>query len=409
MLIAAPRGQAQRDSVDDVGAWIDRCTAPLEPKDLPLRRAVGRVVARNVEAALDLPPFDRAAADGFALRADETVGASAYNPLPFRLQPASAGVAGGVVVEVRSGDPLPLGADAVVRLEHAVAEAPGTIAVIAPVFAGNEVEPAGSHAERGCILFGAGQRLGAGDIGVLASVGIERVLVVRRPRVRCLVVAERTLDAGQELKPGAVYDANGPLLTALVERDGGVVADLRRLARDRAVLREALGLPGADAVLVAGGTGPGPGDEAAAALREVGEIAVHGLAMRPGESAGAGRAANALVFLLPGTPASCLWAYELLAGRAIRRLAGLDPALPFRTETLHTTRKIVSEIGTLDVCPVRCTGRGAVEPIASFAEVGLAAAARADGFVLVPGASEGYPEGAPVTVYLYPERRPASS
>jgi molybdopterin molybdotransferase len=409
MLIAAPRIQAQRHSVDDVCAWIDRCAAPLEPEDVPLRHAAGRIVARNVEAALDLPPFDRAAADGFALRAEETVGASAYNPLPFRLQPALATVPEGVAVEMRSGDPLPTGADAIVRLEHAVAEAPGTIAVIAPVFAGNEVEPMGSHAERGCILFAAGQRLGPGDIGVLASVGTKRVLVVRRPRVRCLVVGERTLDAGQDLKPGAIYDANGPLLTALVERDGGVVVDLRHLARNRTVLCEALGLPGADAVLVAGGTGPGPGDEAAAALREVGEVAVHGVAMRPGESAGAGRAADVPVFLLPGTPASCLWAYELLAGRAIRRLAGLDPALPFRTETLHTARKIVSEIGTLDVCPVRCTGRGAVEPIASFAEAGLAAAARADGFVLVPEASEGYPEGVPVTVHLHPERRPTPS
>ena len=406
MLIAArPQGPAQRASVDDVSAWIDRWAAPLDPEDVPLRRAAGRVVARNVEAALDLPPFDRAAADGFALRADETVGASAYNPLPFRLQPAAAGVVGGIAVEVQSGDPLPAGADAVVRLEHAVAEAAGTIAVIAPVFAGNEVELAGSHAGRGCVLLGAGLRVGLGDIGVLASAGVERVAVVRRPRVRCLVLAGRAVDAGQGLQPGSIYDANGPLLTALVERDGGVVADLRRLARDRAALRGALAQPGADAVLVAGGTGPGAGDEAAAALREAGEIALHGVAMRPGESAGAGRAADAPVFLLPGTPAACLWAYELLAGRAIRRLAGLDPALPFPTQTLRTVRKIVSEIGTLDVCPVRCTGRDTVEPIASFAEAGLAAAARADGFVLVPEASEGYPEGAPVTVYLYPERR----
>jgi molybdopterin molybdotransferase len=223
--------------------------------------------------------------------------------------------------------------------------------------------------------------------------------------VRCLVLAGRAVDAGQGLEPGAIYDANGPILTALVERDGGIVGDLSRLARDRAALRDALRQPGADAVLVAGATGPGAGDQAAAALREAGEIALSGVAMRPGESASAGRAADAPVFLLPGTPAACLWAYELLAGQAIRRLAGLDPGLPFPTQTLRTARKIVSEIGTLDVCPVRCTGHGTVEPVVSFAEAGLAAAAHADGFVLVPEASEGYPEGAPVTVYLYPERR----
>jgi molybdopterin molybdotransferase len=407
MLSAAhrPQGPAQRARVGDAVAWIDRWAAPLGPEDIALRSAAGRVVARTVEAALAVPPFDRAAVDGFALRADETVGASAYNPLPFRLQPASAGVAAGVAVAVQSGDPLPAGADAIVRLEHAVAEAAGTVAVIAPVFAGNEVEPAGSHAGRGSVLFGAGQRLGPGDIGLLASAGLERIAVVRRPRVRCLVPAGCAIDAGQGLQPGSLCDANGPLLTALVERDGGVVADLRRPARDRSALRDALRLPGADAVLVAGGTGPGAGDEAAAALQEAGEIALHGVAMRPGETAGAGRAADTPVFLLPGTPAACLWAYELLAGGAIRRLAGLGPELPFRTETLRTARKIVSEIGTLDVCPVRCTGHGAAEPIASFAEAGLASVARADGFVLVPEASEGYPEGAPVTVHLYPERR----
>jgi molybdopterin molybdotransferase len=388
-----------------VRAWIDQWAAPLDAEDVPLGRAAGRVVARDVEAARDMPPFDRAAADGFALRADETVGASAYNPLPFRLQPASAGVAAGVAVEVQSGDPLPAGADAVVRLEHAVPEAAAAIAVIAPVFAGNEVEPAGSHAGRGSVLAGAGRRLGPGDIGLLASAGLERIAVVRRPQVRCLVLAGRAVDAGQGLEPGAIYDANGPLLTALVERDGGVVGDLSRVARDRAALRDALRQPGADAVLVAGGTGPGTGDQAAAALREAGKIALNGIAMRPGESAGAGRAAETPIFLLPGTPAACLWAYELLAGQAIRRLAGLDPGLPFPTQTLRTARKIVSEIGTLDVCPVRCTGHGTVEPVVSFAEAGLAAAAHADGFVLVPEASEGYPEGAPVTVYLYPERR----
>jgi molybdopterin molybdotransferase len=129
-------------------------------------------------------------------------------------------------------------------------------------------------------------------------------------------------------------------------------------------------------------------------------LAVHGVALRPGETAGAGRAAGVPVFLLPGAPADCLWAYELLAGRAIRLMAGLGPGLPYAKETLRTARKIVSEVGTVEVLPVRRTASGEVEPMPSFAEAGLAAAAHADGFVLVPEASEGYPQGAAVTVYL---------
>jgi molybdopterin molybdotransferase len=400
-LSGGPSGRAR---LDDVIAWIDGCTAALGAEEVPLAKAAGRVLARDVGAAADLPACDRAAADGFALCADETVGASAYSPLPFRLVETAAGVGAGCTVQVESGDPLPAGADAVVRLEHAAVDAAGVAAVIAPVFAGNEVERAGSHAVRGSTLIAAGRRLGPGEIGLFAAAGLDRLTVVARPRVRCLIYADRVAGPGGAPASGTVHDANGPMLAALVERDGGVVADRRIVARDRGALRDTLALPGADLVLVAGGTGPGPNDEAGAALAEAGELAVHGVALRPGETTGAGRVSAVPVFLLPGPPAACLWAYELIAGRALRRLAGLSPELPFPAHTLSTARKIVSEIGMVEVCPVRCTGEGAVEPVVSFAEAGLGAVAQADGFVLVPEASEGYPRGAPVTVHLYPER-----
>jgi molybdopterin molybdotransferase len=311
----------------------------------------------------------------------------------------------GCAVQVESGAPLPAGADAVVRLEHATREGAGTIAVIAPVFAGQDIERAGDHAKRGSVLVGAGRQLDGGTVGLLASAGCERVSVVGRPRVRCLLAADGVRDAGGALLPGALYDANGPMLAALIARDGGIMMEQQRVGRDRAGLREALALPGADVVVVAGGTGPGAGDVAAAVLAEAGELAVHGIALRPGESAGAGRVAGSPVFLLPGAPAACLWAYEFLAGRAIRRLAGLGAELPFPSRTLRTTRKIASEIGTVEVWPVRCGGEGEAEPLAPFAEVGLVAAAQADGFVLVPETREGYPEGAMVTVHLHSRPR----
>jgi molybdopterin molybdotransferase len=410
MLTSADRVQrpSERARLNDVVAWIDGWAATAAAEDVALDHALGRVLARSVEAPLDLPPFDRAAADGFAVRADETVGASAYNPLPFRLGPASAGVAPGVAVAVASGDRLPAGADAVVRPEHAMPEPPGAIAVIAPVFPGSAVETQGSHAACGDVLVASGRRLDACDIGLLAAAGVECISAVARPRVRCALLSGRTIEAGRTPAAGEVYDANEPLLAALIERDGGAVVGARRVGRTKAALREALcaaletpGVePGADIVLVAGGTGPGADDHAAAALAEAGALAVHGVALRPGETAGAGRAAGVPVFLLPGSPADCLWAYELIAGRAIRRMAGRSPELPYAVETLRVARKIVSEVGTVEVCPVRRTGSGEAEPMPSFAEAGLAAAAHADGFVLVPEASEGYPQGAAVTVYL---------
>src|SRR6185295_738037 len=240
----------------------------------------------------------------------------------------------------------------------------------------------------------------AAAIGLLASAGLVSVCVVAKPRVRCLL-ADGTVQAGNPLPHGEVYDANRPLLRALIERDGGIVVGQHTIARDRAVLRHALLVPGADLILVVGGTGSGTNDLAASALAEAGEVTIHGVALRHAETAGMGLAAGVPVFLLPGTPVACLLAYELIAGRAVRRLGGHNPALPFPTREMTTTRKIVSEIGALELRPVRCPSQDLAEPIAFLPEAGLRAVAGADGFVVVPEKSEGYPQGTIVTVYLY--------
>jgi molybdopterin molybdotransferase len=215
--------------------------------------------------------------------------------------------------------------------------------------------------------------------------------VIRRPVVQIVVA------------PGSTtVDSNGPMTRALVERDGGVIADTLAVERTRQGIHSALGARGLDIMLVVGGTGPGNDDHAGAALTEAGELVIHGIAMEPGETCGFGRTrSGALVVLLPGSPPACLFSYEMLAGRAVRRLGGRDPALPYGSRLMRTARKIVSAIGMTEICPVRYASGDLVEPLPSFGETGLMAAAAADGFVVVPEASEGYPQGAPVTVYLY--------
>jgi molybdopterin molybdotransferase len=368
-----------RTAIGDAAAWIDEHVAPLGAEPIPLAEAAGRVLAQDVIAAVDLPPFDRAAIDGLAVRADDTAGASAYNPL-----------SGGILVS--AGDPLPSAADAIVPLGRFERGPAGSAEIIDAVAPGNGIERKGSHFAKGATLLKAGRRILAGDIGLLAAAGVAHLDVIGRPRVRCFVVA-RTV--------AALEDANGPLLRALIERDGGIVTELRPIARDRAAIRAALAGTGADVILVAGGTGWGPHDATAAALAEAGELAIHGVAVNPGESAGLGRTDTGVpVFLLPGAPTACLWAYEFFAGRAIRRLGGRNPALPYRVRAMTTARKIVSSIGMTEVCPVRCLSHDRVEPVASFAEAGLGALARADGFVIMPEGSEGVPEAAVVTVHL---------
>lgn len=370
-------------------AWTDAQAVPSEAELVPLADAPGRVLAAPAVAAGDMPGFDRAGIDGIALAAEATVGASAYNPLRFRLVPAGSSLPPDSAARVAAGDALPAGADAVIPPD-ALDGAAGC-EIVEPVAPGSGVERRAGQAAAGATLLAAGRRLRAADIGLLAVAGIERVPVVGRPLLRVLLTGA---SAG-------VPDADGPLLRGLIERDGGVPADIRPLARDREALAAALAAPGADIILVAGGTGRGGDDHAAAALAEAGELAIHGVALYPAETAGMGRSrAGTPVFLLPGAPASCLWAYEMLAGRAVRRMAGRAAALPWRRREMTLRLKLVSRIGTTEICPVRSIDDDSVEPTASFAEAGLVAAARADGVVIVAEGSEGFAAGARVTVHL---------
>jgi molybdopterin molybdotransferase len=190
------------------------------------------------------------------------------------------------------------------------------------------------------------------------------------------------------------------MLRALVERDGGVPEAIGAGAGVRDALRRAVGAPGADLVVATGRTGTGPDDEAPLALAEAGELSVHGLALRPGGSTGMGLAGRVPVLLLPGDPLACLCAYELLAGRLVRRLGGRHPGLPHATRLAEVGRKIVSAVGLVEICQVRLVA-GRVEPLGVAESGGLSAAARADGFVVVPAALEGYAPGARVTVHRY--------
>ena len=291
---------------------------------------------------------------------------------------------------------MPAGTDAVVPLQLAEPDDQACIEVIEAVAAGDNVEQQGAIATIGATLVPARKRLAARHIGLLTLAGLSRVSVVRHPRVRILIT--------KPTKAGAWEDSNGLMIRVAVERDGGVIGECLAVERHRVTIRAALVETEADIVLVIGGTGPGGDDHSAAALADAGELAIHGVALRPGETAGLGRTVSGVpVVLLPGAPASCLWAYELFAGAAIRRLGGRNTELPYRSREMITARKIVSSLGMTEICPVRCGSGDTVEPLPSFSETGLMAAVSADGFVIVPQGSEGYPQGARVTVYLYEE------
>ncbi len=391
-------GFADRVPVEKALEWVDRHQPFGDAEQIRLEDAAGRVLTQPFVAPADQPPADLAVEDGYALRSAETVGAGSYNPLPFRIQAANHALQPLSTTLVSSGTPLPQGADAVapfdlVRVGQQTAELIGAVA------RGAGVSLQGREARQATTLIECSRPLRPGDLGLIASFGIKQVRVLRRPLVRIILAGCKPPQPGNASDANSP-DANTPMLRALVARDGGLIELCEHGIADRAAIAALISRPGADVVLVCGRTGAGADDEAPLALAAAGTLSIHGIALRPGDSTGMGSAADVPVILLPGSPLACLCAYDLFAGRLIRRLGGRGLPLPYPVRHATVGRKIVSSIGNLELCRVRLVAGEAI-PVSSADSGGLASAARADGFVLVPATLEGYAPGASVAVYLY--------
>jgi molybdopterin molybdotransferase len=390
------QGFAERASVSEAIAWVDRYSKIQNAESVAVGAAVGRILAEPLFSLADVPPVDTASHDGYALRSCETVGAGSYNPLPFCLQDYQAALSPFSAALVTNGTTLPMGADAVAPFDLAQAGPEGAN-LIGSVAQGEGVSVKGQEVQMGTSLIETSRPLRTSDIGLIASFGIKRVGVIRRPSVR-IILAGRKPSLSQKLA-----DANGPMLRALVVRDGGTIEICKYGITNRDAIAEWIARPGADLVLVCGRTGVGADDEAPLALAASGTLDVHGIAVRPGGSAGMGCAGQIPVILLPGSPLDCLCAYDLFACRLIRNLSGRGPCLPYRVQQAKLKRKIVSSVGTVELCRVLLIA-GDVLPLGTADSGGLASVVRADGFIMVPATLEGYAPGATVDVYTYDER-----
>ncbi|MEO8050223.1 MAG: gephyrin-like molybdotransferase Glp [Acidobacteriota bacterium] len=404
------RGFAQRHTVAAALTWLDAQLRPLVSELVHLRNAAGRVLAASVVSDVDVPGFDRATMDGYAVVAHSTDGASPYTRLPLTVIgdsmpgcPFNGFVAAGEAVRVMTGAPIPHGSDAVVPAEWVEVESndarPHSISALTTVSPGKNVGRRGEDIPRGAMLFEPGRVLRPQDLGVLSSVGQREVRVIRQPCVRLAVTGNELLPSGSSPRGFHIADANGPMLTALIERDGGVV-DFPGLVRDEpGAILEAL-QSDTDIVIVSGGSSVGIEDLAPMLVAQHGELAVHGIAMRPSSPTGLGRIEHRLIVLLPGNPVSSLCAYDFFAGRAIRALGGRCKEWPYRAKRGKLNRKISSPIGRLDYARVKVAG-DLVEPLAVGGASLLSSTTRADGFVIVGDDSEGFAAGAEVKVWLY--------
>lgn len=400
------RGFSQRTEVVTAHAWIDVSTPLLSSEAVAVDESTGRVLASDVVAPIAVPEFDRAAMDGYALRGSETTGAGDYSPLEFPLighawpgHPFEGPVPQGAAIRIMTGAPVPEELDAVVPAEYA-SEQDERLSITHAVAPGQHVGRIGEDIARGSVALAAGRRLRPQDAGLAASLGIAELAVVRRPRVRLLVTGNEVRAPGTPKGPYEIYDANSMTLRGLVERDGGLIESHQRLGDHPDAIEQALAAPGADVVLISGGSSVGAEDHAPRLLEKLGELAIHGIAMRPSSPAGMGRIGNTLVFLLPGNPVSCLCAYDFFAGRAIRRIGGRPADWPYRPQRAVVARKIVSQVGRVDYIRVKF-GMEGVEPLALSGASMLSTTTRADGFVIAPAESEGFGPGSEVTVFLY--------
>jgi molybdopterin molybdotransferase len=357
-----------------------------------------------------VPGFDRAAMDGYALRGQETFGADAYNPLEFAVigqalpaRPFHGEVGLGQAVRIMTGAPLPAGADAVLQAEAAqelAGDPHPCLRVYEPIPPGRHIGRRGEDIEPGTIVLRAGRVLRPQDVGVLASLGAAPVTVVRQPTVGLLVTGDELLPCGSKPEGYRIVDSNSVMLDALVHRDGGLPSPVRMIADRADTIQEALSSAAEDILLVSGGSSVGIEDHAPRVLAALGELCVHGVALRPASPTGVGFLGARPVFLLPGNPVSCLCAYDLFAGPALRRLGGRTMELPYRQVRLPLARKIASAVGRVDYVRVQLDN-GKVEPLAISGASLLSSTTKADGFVLVAADSEGFGCGEEVDVYLY--------
>jgi molybdopterin biosynthesis enzyme len=351
-------------------AKIDELAAPVQAQDVRLDAALGRVLAAHASAPGALPPRAVALRDGWAVRSDAVLDAGPYAPAPLSVKPSW----------VETGDAVPAGMDAILPLEAVVLTKQGAEA-LASAAPGEGILPAGADAAKGFTLRHSGERLRLVDLALMRAAGIEAVKI-REPRIR-LVFANKNIGGEDFLTP---------FLARLIEMNGGIAEIASVMSLEESFADEKV-----DAIFVLGGSGAGRNDKSVLTLARVGRVEFHGVALLPGETAALGIASKP-VLVLPGRFDAALAVFLTVGRRLIARLAGAiedEPGIPVKL-----ARKIASQPGFAEFVALRREDKGLV-PLSSGAST-LTALARADGWLLVPPESEGYPAGAPVEMRLFP-------
>ena len=396
--------------LDQARALVLGAAVPIERIErISIRAAGGRVLAQAATSAGDVPPFDRAAMDGYAVIAADTFGASSFEPKTLRSvetvftgQVARERVSRGTCIEIATGAPLPEGADAVVMVEETEKGSLGEIRVLTPVYPRQHVGRRGADIAAGQTLLSPGDLLTPSRVGALAAMGLIEVDVFARPRVAIVSTGNEIVDPGQPLGPGQLYDINQFTLSSIVAAHGGVPAVHPTVADNLNALKttaaSATSTGDADILVFSGGSSVGERDLVIDVIAGLGEVIFHGIAVKPGKPTTFGRIDRRLVFGMPGYATSCLSNAYMLLVPLLRRIARLPEYQPHIVQ-LPLARRVVSTTGRHQFYTVRIENGSAVPAFKASGDI--TSMAQADGYIEIPAQTDIVEAGELVDIKLF--------
>ena len=367
--------------------------------------AVNRVLAEDLIAKMNVPPFNRAAMDGYAVKAKDTFGAGQFKPKVFKIigelhagENPSKKIKSGECIQISTGAVMPEGADSVMMVEDTEREG-GEVKFFKSVTPGANTGKMGEDIKEGTIVLKAGVLLDAGKVGVLASQGLSRVMVYGKPRIAIIPTGEEVVQAGKKLQPGQLFDINSHTISALVSASGGAPVKIG-IAGDkpeelRATIKEALKN---DIVVLSGGSSVGERDLLVDVIDKWGEILFHGVQVKPGKPTVFAMIEGKPLLGMPGYPTSCLINSYLFLAPAIRKMAHLPP---HKGDTVKAklSRRVPGSTGRRQFLTVKLVGD---EAVSVFKESGaITSIAEADGYIEIPENIDMLEKGDIVTVTLF--------
>jgi molybdopterin molybdotransferase len=372
---------------------------------VPLNEALNRVLATDIIAKEDLPRFDKSAVDGYALRAEDTTGASQFKPVTFQITALEVGSK--QARQIWTGNPLPKGADAVVMIEN-TKKRDGELEVWVQLALGGNVSKKGEDVKKGETIVKAGTRLKPYHLALLAAMGNGEVKVVEKPRIAILATGNELAVVGSKPSENQIFESNRIMLSAMCRELGAEPVDLGIAKDDAAEIAEKLeiGLRNCDVVITTGGTSVGRLDLVPDVVNNSGKpgVVVHGVALRPAMPTALAVLDGKPLMILSGNPVAAIIGFEVFARPLICKMLGMSREEPRPTVNAVMTRKVATALGRKTFVRVRVTqknGEFLAEPVSARGSGAISTMTRGNGFVIVPENREGVTEGEVVTVRLF--------